>query len=34
DEPFGGAWIAKVKLSDASELANLLDPAGYEATIA
>jgi glycine cleavage system H protein len=34
DEPFGGAWIAKVKLSDASELANLLDSAGYEATIA
>jgi len=34
DEPFGGAWIAKVKLSDTSELANLLDPAGYEATIA
>ncbi|EAQ64483.1 Glycine cleavage system H protein [Marinomonas sp. MED121] len=34
DEPFGGAWIAKIKLSDASELANLLDAAGYEATIA
>lgn len=34
DEPFGGAWIAKIKLSDASELANLLDAAGYEAAIA
>jgi glycine cleavage system H protein len=34
DEPFDGAWIAKIKLSDASELANLLDAAGYEAAIA
>lgn len=34
DEPFGGAWIAKIKLSDASELANLLDAEGYEAAIA
>lgn len=33
DEPFDGAWIAKIKLSDASELDNLLDAAGYEASI-
>ena len=29
-----GAWIIKVELSDAGELANLLDAAAYEAFIA
>jgi glycine cleavage system H protein len=33
DVPFDGAWIAKIKLSEASELDNLLDAAGYEAVI-
>ncbi|MBE6223199.1 MAG: glycine cleavage system protein GcvH [Bacteroidales bacterium] len=28
-----GAWIIKVKMSDASELDNLLDAAGYKALI-
>ena len=34
EDPFEGAWIAKVKLSDASELANLLDAATYESKVA
>lgn len=34
EDPFGDAWIAKIKLSDASELDNLLDAAGYEAKVA
>ena len=34
EDPFESAWIAKVKLSDASELDNLLDAAGYEAKVA
>lgn len=33
DAPFDGAWIAKIKLSEASELENLLDAAAYEAII-
>ncbi|MCW8355185.1 glycine cleavage system protein GcvH [Marinomonas pontica] len=31
--PFEGAWIAKIKLSDAADLDKLLDAAGYSATI-
>jgi glycine cleavage system H protein len=34
EDPFEGAWIAKVKLSNASELANLLDSVGYESKVA
>lgn len=34
EDPFEGAWIAKVKLSDASELDNLLDAAAYDAKVA
>lgn len=34
EDPFESAWIAKVKLSDASELDNLLDAAGYESEVA
>ncbi|MGB1239136.1 MAG: glycine cleavage system protein GcvH [Pseudomonadales bacterium] len=34
EEPFDGAWIAKVKMSDASQLDALLDAAGYEAKVA
>ncbi len=34
EDPFEAAWIAKVKLSDASELDGLLDAAGYEAKVA
>ncbi|MCZ2722254.1 glycine cleavage system protein GcvH [Marinomonas sp. 15G1-11] len=33
DVPFEGAWIAKIKLSEVSELDGLLDAAGYEAII-
>lgn len=33
EAPFEGAWIAKIKLSTPSELDNLLDAGGYEATI-
>ncbi|RYV04210.1 glycine cleavage system protein H [Shewanella sp. OPT22] len=29
ESPFKGGWIAKIKLSDASELANLMDEATY-----
>ncbi len=34
EDPFGEAWIAKVKISDASELDKLLDAASYEAKVA
>lgn len=30
-EPFGGAWMIKVELSDTSELDGLMDAKGYEA---
>lgn len=33
DAPYEGAWIAKIKLSDAADLDNLLDAEGYSATI-
>ncbi|MGR0279738.1 glycine cleavage system protein GcvH [Marinomonas dokdonensis] len=33
EEPFEGAWIAKIKLSDSSELDKLLDAEGYSASI-
>ncbi|WP_191603462.1 glycine cleavage system protein GcvH [Marinomonas algicola] len=33
DAPFEGAWIAKIKMSEASELDALLDATGYEAII-
>ena len=33
DAPFEGAWIAKIKLSEPSELDALLDAAGYKAII-
>jgi len=28
-DPYGGAWMVKVELSDPAELGDLLDPAGY-----
>jgi len=34
EDSFDGAWIAKVKLSDPSELDKLMDAAGYEAKVA
>ncbi|MEH6443186.1 MAG: glycine cleavage system protein GcvH [Oceanospirillaceae bacterium] len=34
EDAFEGAWIAKVKLSDASQLDKLLDAATYEAKVA
>lgn len=33
DAPYEGAWIAKIKLSDATDLDNLLDAEGYSAII-
>jgi len=33
DEPFKGAWIAKIKLSNPAELDNLLDATGYQTSI-
>ena len=33
-EPYGAGWFFQVKLSDASELDNLMDAAGYEAYLA
>jgi len=33
EAPFTDAWIAKIKLSDSSELDKLLDAAGYSASI-
>lgn len=32
-DPYGEGWMVKVKLSDASEVNNLLDSAGYSALI-
>ncbi|KGJ91900.1 glycine cleavage system protein GcvH [Colwellia psychrerythraea] len=32
-DAFGGGWLFKVKLDDASELENLLDAAGYASSI-
>ena len=31
--PFGDGWMFKIKISDESELAGLLDAAGYQAVI-
>lgn len=33
ENPYEGAWMLKVELSDESELENLLDAAGYQAVI-
>jgi len=30
-DPFGDAWMYKIKLSDPSEINDLLDVAGYQA---
>ena len=32
-DPYGEAWIIKIKVNDAAELDNLLDAAAYEAKI-
>ena len=32
-EPYGGAWMIKVKVKDPGEVARLLDAAGYAATL-
>lgn len=34
ENPYEGAWIAKIKLSEAAELADLLSAVEYEATVA
>ncbi len=33
DDPYGEGWIVKIKLSDASEIENLLSDEGYQAVI-
>ena len=33
DDPYGKGWLVKVKLSDSSEQAALLDSTAYEATL-
>lgn len=33
ESPFDSAWIAKIKLSDSTDLDKLLDAAGYSASI-
>ena len=33
DDPYGGGWLVKVKLSDVSETESLLDQAAYTATL-
>jgi len=33
DDPYGDGWIVKIKLSDASEIENLLSDEGYQAVI-
>ena len=32
-DPYGEAWIIKIKVNDAAELDNLLDAAAYQAKI-
>jgi glycine cleavage system H protein len=34
DDPYGGGWLIKVKLSDPGETSSLMDAAAYEATLA
>src|SRR5438270_3902210 len=33
DDPYGGGWLVRVKLSDPSETEQLLDAASYEAAL-
>ncbi len=33
EEPYGGGWLARVKLSDPSETESLMDAAAYEASL-
>jgi glycine cleavage system H protein len=33
EDPYGGGWLVRVKLSDPSEQESLLDAAAYEATL-
>ncbi|MBJ7355127.1 MAG: glycine cleavage system protein GcvH [Thermoleophilaceae bacterium] len=33
DDPYGAGWMVKIKLSDPSEAASLLDPAAYKALL-
>jgi len=33
-DPYGGGWMIKVKVADASQLDELLDPAAYEQLVA
>ena len=33
-EPYGAGWMVKVRLADASQVGELLDPAAYDALIA
>lgn len=33
DDPYGAGWMVKIKLSDPSETASLLDPAAYKALL-
>ena len=33
DDPYGSGWMVKIKLSDPSEVASLLDPAAYKALL-
>ena len=32
-DPYGDGWMIKVRLTDASEVADLLDPEGYKALV-
>lgn len=34
DEPYGSGWMIKVKISDTSELDDLMTPADYQAMVA
>lgn len=33
DEPYGGGWLVKVRLSDPSELESLMDAAAYQSHV-
>ncbi len=33
EDPYGKAWMVKIKITDKSEIDNLLDPAAYKASV-
>jgi glycine cleavage system H protein len=34
NDPYGGGWMVKIKVSNVADVSELMDAAGYEATVA